>query len=340
MRLIPICAALMLWGVASAQEPPRDAPLTWLQQPTGEDLVKHYPEAATVQSVEGVATIECMLETDASLRCVVTAESPQGWGFGDAAMRISQEFRVQPAIQNGQPQRGRIRRTIRFRLPDIDPDFAGWTPQERALFEAMSPPELPRWDDAPSFYAVLDHYPAQARRDRVRGRGVLSCTVNADRRLACTQVLETPLGMGFGAAALALSARFRVSDSDEGFAARHRNTAFLLPIAFSDRADQVPVNRFYSGIAPIEMPPIPVPPEGYPPAALAMRIEATVALLCTLRANGPPECVVEEESAPGWGFAERLIEGVRQAPWRLDELEVLDGDQVRFRFVFTPPDPA
>jgi protein TonB len=74
----------------------------------------------------------------------------------------------------------------------------------------------PSWISRPSPDQMARFYPPKALDRGVTGMAVLSCTVNAGGRpMACQVVDESPAGAGFGAAALKLSAFFRMSPRTE-----------------------------------------------------------------------------------------------------------------------------
>jgi TonB family protein len=307
----------------------------FLQQPSGRDFVENYPPDAAAQSVQGSATIECFVELDTTTQCQVTAEAPMGWGFGAAALEISRTFRVAPATVNGVPTRGgRIRRTIRFVLPD-EVDQSDWTPWDRAFHALNPPPDLPHWDDAPNFYAVLDAYPAAERRARVRGRAVLACTVRQDHRLNCENHSERPAGRGFGAAAMALSPQFRVAESYSDFADRHRVEPFLLPIFFGDESAMVPTDVFFTGLEPMRMPPLTLGPRDLYSAAAPPTSRGTVIALCTVQDPPSAACVIEQETPLGQGLGDFVLGALSTAP--VDEYPAVPGDQMRFEFNFELP---
>jgi protein TonB len=93
--------------------------VTWLEQPDGRDFARYYPERASSRGQEGRTTVECIVNADGRLNCTIVNEDPPGWGFGEATLRIAREFRVAPQTVNGEPTSGgRIRRTIRWQLPE------------------------------------------------------------------------------------------------------------------------------------------------------------------------------------------------------------------------------
>lgn len=336
MRRLALAFLLALAATAHAESPDIQNP-EWLQQPNPADFVENYPAQAASQAVEGRATLECYVRLDTTLECRVTAESPASWGFGDAALAIARTFRVAPARVNGQPvEGGRIRRTIRFVLPEDTPE--NWTAEERAFIEAASPPELPTWDEAPTSSMVLMATPAAARAQNLRGRGVLSCRVGDARRLQCEPLLETPEGSGFAAAAMSLAPYFRIVEADTAFMAKYARDPFVLPISFGGAPDITPVNRDYAGLGPINLPALPAPPELFPPRARAAGISnGTVVALCTFREAVPPlDCITERETPAGWGFADPVLEMLSYFPTPPPQSGMIPGDQIRVTVEFRP----
>jgi protein TonB len=100
--------------------PPTPSVITnpqWLERPSGRDFARYYPERALQREQEGRVSLDCIVSADGRIACTVTAEDPQGWGFGEAALRISRHFRMAPATQDGVPTSGgRVRVPIRFNL--------------------------------------------------------------------------------------------------------------------------------------------------------------------------------------------------------------------------------
>jgi TonB family protein len=79
----------------------------WKSKPSGEDMARYFPERAQRQGVEGRATIACSVEIDGALsRCEIVSENPAGYGFGEAALKISGAFRMKPQTLDGIPVAG------------------------------------------------------------------------------------------------------------------------------------------------------------------------------------------------------------------------------------------
>jgi periplasmic protein TonB len=91
--------------------------VTWLQQPNGNDYARLYPPRALEREQTGVVTVDCLVGGDGRIACSIVSEDPQGWGFGEATLRIARQFRVAAQTSDGRPTSGgRIRRTIRWAL--------------------------------------------------------------------------------------------------------------------------------------------------------------------------------------------------------------------------------
>lgn len=89
----------------------------WIQRPDGRDFARHYPPVALRRDREGRVVLDCIVSASGRLSCSVASETPEGWGFGAAALAISQYFQMSPMLEDGQPaEGGRVRVPISFRL--------------------------------------------------------------------------------------------------------------------------------------------------------------------------------------------------------------------------------
>ena len=91
--------------------PPRPADTItqadWIRRPTAEDVSRFYPNRAMLRDVEGTTRISCRVSVTGQLvGCEVQFESPQGYGFGAAAIRLSSTLRMRPMMRNGEPVDG------------------------------------------------------------------------------------------------------------------------------------------------------------------------------------------------------------------------------------------
>jgi protein TonB len=98
---------------APAPEPipaPPPPPITrpvWLARPTAAEIAIFYPERALVRELPGTARLDCVVRHDGRLACAVEAESPAGYGFGEAALGIAQSFLMAPTLADGSATEGR-----------------------------------------------------------------------------------------------------------------------------------------------------------------------------------------------------------------------------------------
>lgn len=69
------------------------------------------------------------------------------------------------------------------------------------------------WDRTPGVEVFARNFPERAMHENQIGAAVLCCTVNADRTLNCRAPLEWPEGYGFGAATVAVSREFQLSEA-------------------------------------------------------------------------------------------------------------------------------
>lgn len=92
--LTGLILALAISGPAWAQ-----GKSDWAQTPTGADFARYYPKAAADQGVAGRAILDCDVSAVGSLeRCRVVDETPLGYGFGEAALKLTGLFRMNPGV--------------------------------------------------------------------------------------------------------------------------------------------------------------------------------------------------------------------------------------------------
>ena len=69
-------------------------------------------DEVTNVGIDGATVLDCLVMESGRLNCLVASEQPTGWGFGDAALDVARDFRVD---LSGAPAVGhRVR--IRIRL--------------------------------------------------------------------------------------------------------------------------------------------------------------------------------------------------------------------------------
>ena len=102
--------ALLGAGAVWAAKPAAPRLITqpdWIRKPTGEDFVRFYPADAMKAGAEGSAVIDCGVAQDGRLRhCVIDAQKPARFRFGQAALKMSPLFQMRPMTVNGKPTAG------------------------------------------------------------------------------------------------------------------------------------------------------------------------------------------------------------------------------------------
>jgi periplasmic protein TonB len=83
---------------------------TWVRQPR--DLQAYYPPRPLARNVEGDVALNCVVRVTGLLDCEVASETPAGWGFANAALRIARDYRMVPAMRDGVAVEGRYRMRV------------------------------------------------------------------------------------------------------------------------------------------------------------------------------------------------------------------------------------
>ncbi len=126
-----------------------------------------WPRAAWEASIEGEATLSCVVEiTGVARTCAAIAETPEHSGFGEAALSVFREFRWQPALFNGEPVESRVQ----FRIPFTFGPTVKSGPDLRQVMTAITaagyatgacrrfrdPTTVARWD---ALQTAIDEHP-------------------------------------------------------------------------------------------------------------------------------------------------------------------------------------
>ncbi len=73
-----------------------------LRGPTPDEIYKAFPAKARYERMGGTAAMQCRIDAKGLLQeCAVVSETPQGWGFGDATLRLARRFQISPTTRNG-----------------------------------------------------------------------------------------------------------------------------------------------------------------------------------------------------------------------------------------------
>lgn len=110
----------------------------WVRRPAPE-----YPDAALTADIPVARVLlECDVRADGTIPdCVVTEETPPGYGFGEAARAAAIDGVVQPWVENGVALEARAWVSIRFVLEEEpEPDLKA-DPKAAARMKRSSPPD-------------------------------------------------------------------------------------------------------------------------------------------------------------------------------------------------------
>ncbi|RAK58777.1 hypothetical protein DJ021_02650 [Phenylobacterium hankyongense] len=329
LRAISLLAPLILaLAFAPASAFAADTPPTWLRKPRTDDLLSVWPRGALSRGVGGKAVLVCTVTVEGALRdCGVASETPPGEGFGTAAIAVTVQFVMRPAMKDGKPVETRASFTIDFPEPALpiashikgDRDAARYSPEVTLL----------PWAEAPSFADVLAAYPEKARAEKVGGKASFDCTVLKTGRLyGCDLLGDDPRGYGFGKAAHSLMSKFlspQAGPPDRPLTGQHVH----VPVTFSVDA----LNNPKPVIGRPHWTALPAPEDlaaVYPAAASKAGIlKARVVLLCGVGAGGGlADCRWESEDPAGYGIGQATIDLVktfRLSIWSAEGLPIIGG---------------
>jgi protein TonB len=81
----------------------------WARLPNASQVNRVYPKRALREKVQGRVTLRCQVtKTGALTGCRVLSETPEGYGFGEAALKLSKMFTMRPKTVDGAPVGGAV----------------------------------------------------------------------------------------------------------------------------------------------------------------------------------------------------------------------------------------
>jgi len=123
-RLIAALALLALGGCAPDAVQTMDVPVRKPESgfrldriPTPGEILRVYPPKALAQGVIGDVTLLCVLDREGRFtQCQVESESPPGWGFGEAGLKVAGKYQANRLRPDVVVDGHRVRLPVHFRL--------------------------------------------------------------------------------------------------------------------------------------------------------------------------------------------------------------------------------
>lgn len=175
VRLALISAAAS--AASGCGEPPVITNPAWASTPSAAAMEESYPPFPSLVGLSGRVEMLCLSIVNGILAdCRVVRAAPSGIGFENAAVGLTEKFRVAPKTVDGAPKDASVRFVINFRMseePAIAP-YTGRTPPDGAVRVAR---QIART-------GVPEDLKAMLKRD---------LRVDADRREAVTAMLARAL---------------------------------------------------------------------------------------------------------------------------------------------------
>ena len=90
----------------------------WVRVPSGDELASYYPPRAMELGKTGIARMTCTVTAKGTVTdCQLVSEDPADMGFGQAALRMHNLFKMRPQTKDGQPVDGaKVTIPLRFTL--------------------------------------------------------------------------------------------------------------------------------------------------------------------------------------------------------------------------------
>ncbi len=291
-----------LLGVSAAQA--QDAAETrqivtnpdWVKRPTAESLLSVWPKESMSKGIGGRAVIGCDVSRQGVLvKCMVVSESPEGSGFGQAAIAMTPQLLMSPKKIDGVAVDGG-----KVQIPLTFQDMGGSTD---GTVPAIT---IRRWIAAPTYAQVAAAYPAKARARKVGGRVVLSCRLASEGKLGeCAELVVQPTGLNLGLAAKSLKPYFTGPATIEGKSTKGMVTQILVvftPEMLSSTSPQVGKPDWVTLPTAAEL-------TAALPADESLTGTARIRLDCAVGAQGKvDDCKVQSEDPPGKGLGTKAIE--------------------------------
>ena len=115
---LALVGAGAVWAANSRPAPATIQAPNWIRKPTGADLARVYPAAAAKAGLGGRAVVSCDVRGGLLENCAIRNETPEGAGFGQAALDLTPSFQMSTTTLDGHPVGGGyVVIPIRFEVP-------------------------------------------------------------------------------------------------------------------------------------------------------------------------------------------------------------------------------
>lgn len=318
---VRLCAAALLVAATSAvadDQDPRDA---FAERPTDAELVRAIPRQ--VLDAGGRVVLACKVEAKGALSpCQVVSETPAGKGVGAAFLSLAPKYRLTPEATAAATVRGFAVIVESWYQTDKQAD----------------------WRRRPTAENLVAVWPTTAYEKGLEGQTTLNCIVTPQGSLSdCVVATESPLGAGFGGAALALTPQLNFwpaqRDGRPVASSVHIPINFRWPSGYRRGGGPGAPSRLLvpAGISWSAAPSVADLAGAYPPKARAAKVSGFAALSCNFtKAGRLAGCTVDREEPRGQGFgsaAKSLTDRFQLDPAALGD-KPINRAQVKLRVAF------
>lgn len=318
---IQLCAAALLMAAGSAAADEKNARDPFAARPSDAEMVKLIPP--DVLAAGGRVVLACKVDAQGAVSpCQVVSESPAGKGVGAAFLSIAPKYRLNPEATAAAAARGFTVIVENWYRTDKQAD----------------------WRRRPTAENLVAVWPTKAFEQGLEGQTTLECIVTPQGSLSdCVVMTESPLGAGFGGAALALTPQFTfwpAQRNGQAVASSIRiPITFRWPAGYGRGAGPGVPSRLLvpAAISWTEAPSISDLGAAYPPKARAAKLSGFAALSCNFtKAGRLSGCTVDREEPRSQGFgpaARSLTDRFQLDPAALGD-KPINKAQVKLRVAF------